>query len=165
MNTSTRKRRHVKVEYNAENKAPSGHAEPSTSLTTSVPIKLEPVEENIIVKQEVQSDLVPTDGAATTGVGVRTDSFKPVNLDAVKSEVWQPPNWVEQLEGIREMRKNRDAPVDTMGCERCHDHDAIASVQRFVKVKKSALCLIVGLWQLPEGDHIVKINNCTVNWW
>jgi len=29
------------------------------------------------------------------------------------------------------MRKDRDAPVDTMGCERCHDHDALPHIQRY----------------------------------
>jgi len=49
----------------------------------------------------------------------------------VKSEVWEPQNWRDQLKGIQQMRKDRDAPVDTMGCERCHDHDALPHIQRY----------------------------------
>ena len=30
---------------------------------------------------------------------------------------WQPLNWKEQISKIIEMRKLRDAPVDTMGCD------------------------------------------------
>lgn len=39
------------------------------------------------------------------------------------------PRWREQLEGIVEMRAKRDAPVDTLGCERCADPAAPANVQ------------------------------------
>ena len=39
------------------------------------------------------------------------------------------PRWREQLEGIVEMRAKRDAPVDTLGCERCADPSAPAHVQ------------------------------------
>ena len=34
---------------------------------------------------------------------------------------WQPANWREQLANIREMRKSRDAPVDSQGCEKTAD--------------------------------------------
>ena len=60
----------------------------------------------------------------------KTDPAAETGDELVKREVWEPPNWRDQLRGIREMRKNRDAPVDTMGCERCHDHDALPHVQR-----------------------------------
>lgn len=34
---------------------------------------------------------------------------------------WQPANWREQLANIRDMRKSRDAPVDSQGCEKTAD--------------------------------------------
>ncbi|CAH8454779.1 unnamed protein product [Schistosoma haematobium] len=34
---------------------------------------------------------------------------------------WEPPNWRAQLSNIRKMRESRDAPVDSMGCERLAD--------------------------------------------
>ncbi|XP_048408315.1 endonuclease III-like protein 1 isoform X2 [Stegostoma tigrinum] len=37
---------------------------------------------------------------------------------------WEPENWREQLDNIREMRKGRDAPVDHMGAEQCFDKTA-----------------------------------------
>lgn len=37
------------------------------------------------------------------------------------SSGWQPSNWREQLANIREMRKSRDAPVDSQGCEKTAD--------------------------------------------
>ena len=37
---------------------------------------------------------------------------------------WEPRGWRQQLEHIREMRRNRDAPVDEMGVEKCYDSSA-----------------------------------------
>ena len=37
--------------------------------------------------------------------------------------VWEPPHWREQLANIREMRKKRDAPVDTEGAAALADKD------------------------------------------
>ena len=34
-----------------------------------------------------------------------------------KSVKWEPPVWKDQLDNIYEMRKNWDAPVDSMGCD------------------------------------------------
>jgi len=42
-----------------------------------------------------------------------------------------PEQWEEVYENIRQMRRHRTAPVDTMGCERAHDEDAEPHVRRF----------------------------------
>lgn len=39
----------------------------------------------------------------------------------VGSLSWEPTNWREQLANIHEMRKSRDAPVDSQGCEKTAD--------------------------------------------
>jgi hypothetical protein len=41
-----------------------------------------------------------------------------------KKSKWEPNNWLEVLNNIREMRRQRDAPVDTMGCDKCADKSA-----------------------------------------
>jgi len=44
------------------------------------------------------------------------------NIKSKKAKLeiqWEPANWKDQFENIRLMRKDKDAPVDTMGCERC----------------------------------------------
>lgn len=41
-----------------------------------------------------------------------------------KSSDWAPEGWREQLDNIKIMRENRDAPVDLMGCERTADMKA-----------------------------------------
>ena len=37
---------------------------------------------------------------------------------------WSPKNWETALDNLREMRKHKDAPVDSMGCEKCFDTEA-----------------------------------------
>ncbi|XP_054762382.2 endonuclease III-like protein 1 [Lytechinus pictus] len=51
--------------------------------------------------------------------------------DEVMKVVWEPVMWKEQLENIREMRKNRDAPVDSMGAEKICDSSAAPEVYRY----------------------------------
>ncbi|VDP79529.1 unnamed protein product [Schistosoma mattheei] len=51
---------------------------------------------------------------------------------------WEPPNWRAQLSNIRKMRESRDAPVDSMGCERLADeteHPKIAGTDKSYVVK------------------------------
>lgn len=48
-----------------------------------------------------------------------------------KQEKWEPKNWWAHLNNIREMRKAKDAPVDTMGCHKCSDMDTDKKTQRF----------------------------------
>lgn len=47
-------------------------------------------------------------------------------------EKWMPENWEEVLNNIREMRKNRDAPVDNMGCEQCPETSCTPEVSQQV---------------------------------
>nr|XP_006129338.1 endonuclease III-like protein 1 isoform X1 [Pelodiscus sinensis] len=44
---------------------------------------------------------------------------------------WEPGNWRQQLENIREMRRHKDAPVDQMGAEKCFDSGAPPEVMRY----------------------------------
>lgn len=46
-------------------------------------------------------------------------------------ETWKPLDWEATLDHIREMRKNSDAPVDSMGCDKCMDDSAPPEVLRF----------------------------------
>lgn len=38
-----------------------------------------------------------------------------------KSKVFEPESWREIYKLIEQMRSNQVAPVDSMGCEKCHD--------------------------------------------
>ncbi|XP_068764303.1 endonuclease III-like protein 1 isoform X2 [Struthio camelus] len=48
-----------------------------------------------------------------------------------KRPKWEPRNWRQQLERIREMRSSRDAPVDHMGVDKCYDSSAPPQVMRY----------------------------------
>lgn len=55
-------------------------------------------------------------------------------LDAKSSKTetkrlkWEPENWLEQLNLIRTMRSESNAPVDTMGCDSNWDSDSTPQV-------------------------------------
>ena len=109
------------------------------SFPLSSLVKLEPVDEdetNILtkivenIKRDPGPDRPDPDRPDPHQRDPKTEPAGETGDELVKREVWEPRNWRDQLRGIREMRKNRDAPVDTMGCERCHDHDALPHVQR-----------------------------------
>ncbi|CAH1992233.1 unnamed protein product [Acanthoscelides obtectus] len=45
-----------------------------------------------------------------------------------------PPKWEEVLANLRIMRKDFDAPVDSMGCHKCHEDNAPAEMIRYQKL-------------------------------
>ncbi|XP_035573299.1 endonuclease III-like protein 1 isoform X6 [Canis lupus baileyi] len=50
---------------------------------------------------------------------------------ALEALGWEPQDWRQQLENIRTMRSGKDAPVDWLGVEHCHDPSAPPKVQRY----------------------------------
>lgn len=61
-------------------------------------------------------------------VSEQKEGSKDSDAGATESECkksrWEPNNWREVVTNIREMRRQRDAPVDTMGCDKCADESA-----------------------------------------
>ncbi|XP_056643129.1 endonuclease III-like protein 1 [Diorhabda sublineata] len=49
----------------------------------------------------------------------------------IKKNKKVPANWEQVLSNLRDMRKESDAPVDSMGCDKCHDENAPLQVQRY----------------------------------
>lgn len=45
-----------------------------------------------------------------------------------KCSGWEPQLWREQLQNVNEMRRERNAPVDTMGCDVISDEKALPHV-------------------------------------
>lgn len=70
------------------------------AVNEKTPIKREPIEEGSPVKRQIE------DAAASDSATVPTKELK-----------WEPANWYQMLENIRQMRKENPAPVDTMGCD------------------------------------------------
>lgn len=48
-----------------------------------------------------------------------------------KRDKWEPSNWIQILHNIREMRKSADAPVDTMGCDKCMEDEGTPEILRY----------------------------------
>lgn len=44
---------------------------------------------------------------------------------------WKPDNWEQVLANVRAMRQDTQAPVDTMGCDKCPDHSLPEKVVRY----------------------------------
>lgn len=106
------------------------------------------VEQGEIIRENKLSD---SKNATTTGKNVKRRHVSVAYEDCVKNESerkedtlhgdssitetgnkklkWEPKNWLEVLNNIREMRKQRDAPVDTMGCDKCADESARPEVR------------------------------------
>lgn len=56
---------------------------------------------------------------------------KDTSTAKTQGSTWQPLNWREQLANIREMRKTRDAPVDSQGCEKTADESQSPETVRY----------------------------------
>lgn len=81
---------------------------------------------------------------------LKVEYDKDGSVPQLKTEHWEPPRWKKQLENIRAMRSGRDAPVDNMGADKCHDADAPAHVGVFrlcmfskFELQLRGICLVV----------------------
>lgn len=106
---STRKRRdHVKLEYELDS------SEIKTELKDNdgceIPLK---------IKKESEDS--GEENALSENNGIDTKLIKSETDQKFRK---MPLNWEVVLNNLREMRKNFDAPVDSMGCSKCHDEEA-----------------------------------------
>ncbi|XP_066140369.1 endonuclease III-like protein 1 [Euwallacea fornicatus] len=73
-----------------------------------------------------------------------------------------PDNWEEVLENLRDMRKNFDAPVDSLGCHKCSDETASPEVIRY----QALLSLMLSSQTKDEVTHAAMLrlreHGCTV---
>lgn len=77
----------------------------------------------------------PNMANTTTGSTVATAAAAEVAASSVESgavelkkQKWEPENWLEQLNLIRTMRAEWNAPVDTMGCDSNWDANSTPQV-------------------------------------
>ena len=68
--------------------------------------------------------------------------FKVKDEPKAKTMKWEPPLWQEQLANVFEMRKFRDAPVDSMGCDVIGDRSASPKVivYRITERERECVC-------------------------
>jgi hypothetical protein len=84
---------------------------------TTVRVKVEPVENSVHDLKKEQPNNISI-GKKRKGKKEKTEiKYETENSVDVKKEKWEPPIWRKQLKNMYEMRKNRDAPVDSMGCD------------------------------------------------
>ncbi|GJQ73742.1 putative bifunctional DNA N-glycosylase with associated apurinic apyrimidinic (AP) lyase function [Trypoxylus dichotomus] len=71
-------------------------------------------------------------------------------------------NWAEVLKNLREMRKDSDAPVDSMGCHRCVDKNASAKDMRY----QALLALMLSSQTKDNTTHAAMLKlhkyGCTI---
>uniref|UniRef100_A0A8C6TZ97 Endonuclease III-like protein 1 n=1 Tax=Neogobius melanostomus TaxID=47308 RepID=A0A8C6TZ97_9GOBI len=83
------------------------------------------------VQQKTESDIAPLSSHSRRRRQLKVEYVKEEDDTQMKREHWEPAEWRKQLDHIREMRSHRDAPVDTMGAEKCYDHDVPAQIKRY----------------------------------
>lgn len=125
-------RKHIKVEYD-ENKMPTN--------VDAMEIKQEVKDElNVEQKPMKQAKKRSSGGksAEATAKNIKIEGDVKTEDDSSgsaasdeKQAKWEPKNWRQLLANIREMRKERNAPVDTMGCEKCPDEYSDEKTKRF----------------------------------
>lgn len=94
---------------------------------------------------------------------VGTSSEKAASSSVTPNSDQGPANWKIVYANILEMRKDKTAPVDSMGCERAHDLDAEPKVQRFQ-------CLVSLMLSSQTKDEVnfaamqkLRAHGCTVD--
>jgi endonuclease-3 len=106
----------------------SGHANAATAIKiegslNSVPDsdalegQIESKQKMSIKKKPISKAPVPKELAKDT-----------TSDDTVKKAKWEPKDWQQVLENIKVMRAVKDAPVDTMGCERTMEENVAPKV-------------------------------------
>jgi hypothetical protein len=78
-------------------------------------------EENSPNKKERNSSTNSEETSGSAGPSARTSSSA---TGGVETSPKAPDNWETVYSNIQEMRKDKTAAVDTMGCERAHDPNA-----------------------------------------
>ncbi|KAG4065011.1 hypothetical protein HA402_004134 [Bradysia odoriphaga] len=92
-----------------------------------------------VIKAKIEKETVDTDAVKTE---VKSEIKSELAVDVPKNDEsesdgenkkpkWEPKNWRQTLENIKKMRKGQNAPVDTMGCHKCHDDTADEKTQRY----------------------------------
>ncbi|CAG7785023.1 unnamed protein product [Allacma fusca] len=81
-------------------------------------------------KQTARSSKAEEDAGNSSEAGNTSGGPDGAGADMGEAK-WEPPNWETVLENIKQMRIGKDAPVDTMGCERTMEDNVAPKVRRF----------------------------------
>ncbi|XP_014668158.1 PREDICTED: endonuclease III-like protein 1 [Priapulus caudatus] len=127
-----RKRMHLKVEATSETliefESKTGKKPKLYNYKTSQKIKMEPM---LPENEMVASTGISSASNANQVTRITVTELPQTRVKHEKCKQWHPANWQQQLANMREMRKNRDAPVDSMGAEALPDKFAPPEVFRY----------------------------------
>lgn len=117
-----KQRKHIKIEFDDKSSVKlENEQSTATNAGSSDAAKT-------TVKQSKKRASNDTNVGTTASIKTEIDDNAGTSSKQTKFE---PKNWEQMLRNIREMRKDRSAPVDTMGCHKCSDEDSDEKTQRF----------------------------------
>lgn len=153
-------RKHIKVDYDENTKPVVGPVKIKSEITDPEYDEAEQLAcPSIEIKTEIDNDTAedvkqtkkgkkrPSNSQNTEAFAIdikqevkldetikREESVKSESTDSPSGEKhakWEPKHWRQLLANIREMRKERNAPVDTMGCDKCYDEHSDEKTKRY----------------------------------
>lgn len=127
---------------------------------------------SLIMKALTETDVAMQAAPEVTSTANKK-ATKAIKQVATKTMETPPANWQRTIENIRKVRQKFPAPVDTMGCDKCHDKADKDINQRFQvlvslmlssqtkdpitwgavkKLKEKGICTIDGILDSSEKD-------------
>lgn len=119
-----KKRRHVRIAYEADDSLGSTEDDDFEVWVKNGKRRAKQKTQKTVPPAKTKDKVHLTETESGVIAGHDTDGER-------KKRVWEPVVWIEQLNNIREMRKKRDAPVDSMGAEKICDSTATPEVYRY----------------------------------
>ncbi|KAL8174984.1 UNVERIFIED_CONTAM: Endonuclease III-like protein 1 [Gekko kuhli] len=87
-----------------------------------------------------------------------SDAEKAAQTEA-KKQKWEPKDWRRHLDNIREMRKEKDAPVDQMGAEKCFDSEAPPEVLLSLMLSSQTRDQVTSAAMTRLREHGLTVDN------
>lgn len=115
----------VPFESPASKKRKRGLDSPSTAVTTKFSVS------SVSRTSPHKPEVTPEDGTVGQRKRAKRQPAKRVVNDAGEVKVESPANWEQIYDAVKEMRKERLAPVDTMGCETLAEDNLTPRVSPF----------------------------------
>uniref|UniRef100_A0A6E8VB19 Endonuclease III homolog n=1 Tax=Anopheles coluzzii TaxID=1518534 RepID=A0A6E8VB19_ANOCL len=131
----------------------------ATIPETEVKIKVEPVDDIETAPQLTSSVLEKTPikrepaGADHSPIKRELENGNTDDSTVAKESKWEPENWRQMMENIREMRKAHLAPVDTMGCDQFTQDSGATEVPDRVKRYHCLVSLILSSQTKDKANH------------
>ena len=144
MKSKQRKRPHVVVQYEEEEKE---EEEEKTGMKLVEKAGKNRKERKVVGKSKKKISSTDKDKPTTSVAHLETAKREGKSSskneksgggeDILKSDggKWEPHKWRETLDHIREMRKDKDAPVDSMGAEKICDKEASPKVRFYIQIR------------------------------